>query len=169
MPTCVLLRYGSGFVFRHVLVHIWIGMTPSRQRHHDRRGRHSGAVASAATGPRRPRRSRVVDRCATPFADSASRYAGAMIAPFCEAESAEPVVRDLGLAAAETLARALSGPDPARFARRCQRPRPKRTQAFCAPDAWVMRPLAKTAIAAVGAGSCRALHVGPLLSPMKRT
>ena len=44
---------------------------------------------------------RVVDRCATPFAESASRYAGAMIAPFCEAESAEPVVRDLGLEAAD--------------------------------------------------------------------
>ena len=44
---------------------------------------------------------RVVDRSATPFAESASRYAGAMIAPYCEAESAEPVVRDLGLEAAK--------------------------------------------------------------------
>ena len=28
---------------------------------------------------------------------AASRYAGAMLAPYCEAESAEPVIRDLGL------------------------------------------------------------------------
>jgi glycine oxidase len=45
-------------------------------------------------------RVRVLERSAEPFTDSASRYAGAMIAPFCEAESAEPIVRDLGLEAA---------------------------------------------------------------------
>ena len=43
---------------------------------------------------------RVLERCPTPFAEAASQYAGAMIAPYCEAESAEPIVRDLGLRAA---------------------------------------------------------------------
>ncbi len=42
----------------------------------------------------------VVEQSGTPFADAASQYAGAMIAPFCEAEAAEPVVRDLGFEAA---------------------------------------------------------------------
>ena len=39
---------------------------------------------------------RLIDACAEPFAESASRWAGAMIAPECEAESAPAVVRDLG-------------------------------------------------------------------------
>ncbi len=45
-------------------------------------------------------RVRVLERSAQPFTAAASQYAGAMIAPYCEAESAEPVVRDFGLAAA---------------------------------------------------------------------
>ncbi|MCB1510269.1 MAG: FAD-dependent oxidoreductase [Hyphomicrobiaceae bacterium] len=40
------------------------------------------------------------DPCPTPFANTASQHAGAMIAPFCEAEAADPLVRDYGLAAA---------------------------------------------------------------------
>ena len=40
------------------------------------------------------------DRNPKPFASSASQYAGAMIAPYCEAESAPAVVRELGLEAA---------------------------------------------------------------------
>lgn len=44
---------------------------------------------------------RVLERCPSPFAATASQYAGAMIAPYCEAESAEPIVRDLGLRAAK--------------------------------------------------------------------
>lgn len=32
-----------------------------------------------------------------PFADAASRWAGAMLAPYCEEEGAEPLVRELGL------------------------------------------------------------------------
>ncbi|MEG6507563.1 FAD-dependent oxidoreductase [Methyloligella sp. 2.7D] len=36
-----------------------------------------------------------------PFADAASRYAGAMLAPRCEEESAEPLVRRLGLRGVE--------------------------------------------------------------------
>ncbi|MEO0671671.1 MAG: FAD-dependent oxidoreductase, partial [Pseudomonadota bacterium] len=39
---------------------------------------------------------RVVETSTEPFANAASRYAGAMIAPECEAESAPDVVRDLG-------------------------------------------------------------------------
>lgn len=45
-------------------------------------------------------RVRVLEKVPVPFAGTASQYAGAMIAPYCEAESAEPIVRDLGLHAA---------------------------------------------------------------------
>ena len=41
-------------------------------------------------------RVRLLEASATPFLDSASRWAGAMIAPECEAESAPARVRDLG-------------------------------------------------------------------------
>lgn len=41
-------------------------------------------------------RVKVLEASATPFLDSASRWAGAMIAPECEAESAPALVRDLG-------------------------------------------------------------------------
>ena len=36
------------------------------------------------------------ERSATPFADACSPYAGAMLAPRCEEECAEPIVRELG-------------------------------------------------------------------------
>ena len=41
-------------------------------------------------------RVRLIEQSATPFEVSASRWAGAMIAPDCEAESAPAIVRDLG-------------------------------------------------------------------------
>lgn len=41
-------------------------------------------------------RVRLVEASVTPFADAASRWAGAMIAPDCEAEAAHPLVRSLG-------------------------------------------------------------------------
>ncbi len=41
----------------------------------------------------------LVDASATPFAHAASRWAGAMLAPYCEKEGAEPIVRALGLEA----------------------------------------------------------------------
>ena len=44
---------------------------------------------------------KVLERSNTPFADTASQYAGAMIAPCCEAEAAAPIIRDLGFEAAE--------------------------------------------------------------------
>ena len=40
---------------------------------------------------------RLIERSAEPFAQAASALAGAMLAPYCEAEAAEPVVRELGL------------------------------------------------------------------------
>ena len=40
---------------------------------------------------------RLVERSAEPFTQAASTLAGAMLAPYCEAEAAEPVVRELGL------------------------------------------------------------------------
>ncbi|MFM9940395.1 MAG: FAD-dependent oxidoreductase [Hyphomicrobiaceae bacterium] len=39
----------------------------------------------------------LVEASPEPFADAASRWAGAMLAPYCEEEGAEPRVRDLGL------------------------------------------------------------------------
>lgn len=40
---------------------------------------------------------RLVERTEVPFADASSAYAGAMLAPYCEEEQAEPLIRDLGL------------------------------------------------------------------------
>jgi glycine oxidase len=51
----------------------------------------------ALTLARRGHRVRLVERSREPFADAASAYAGAMLAPYCEAEGAEAVIRDLGL------------------------------------------------------------------------
>ena len=51
----------------------------------------------ALTLARRGHRVRLVERSAEPFAQAASAFAGAMLAPYCEVEAAEPVVRDLGL------------------------------------------------------------------------
>ena len=42
---------------------------------------------------------RLIDKSAEPFASAASRLAGAMLAPFCESESAEPLIGELGLSA----------------------------------------------------------------------
>ncbi len=51
----------------------------------------------ALTLARRGHRVRLIEASPAPFADAASRFAGAMLAPYCEAEAAEPVVRELGL------------------------------------------------------------------------
>ena len=51
----------------------------------------------ALTLARRGHRVRIVERAAEPFALSASAYAGAMLAPYCETEAAAPVILDLGL------------------------------------------------------------------------
>ena len=51
----------------------------------------------ALTLARRGHRVRLIERSAEPFAQTASAFAGAMLAPYCEVEAAEPVVRDLGL------------------------------------------------------------------------
>jgi len=53
----------------------------------------------AYTLARKGHRVRLIERSATPFADAASAYAGAMLGPFCEKEVYAPVVRDLGLRA----------------------------------------------------------------------
>jgi glycine oxidase len=55
----------------------------------------------ALTLARRGHRVRLIERSREPFADAASRLAGAMLAPFCEAEAALPVVRDLGMRSLE--------------------------------------------------------------------
>jgi glycine oxidase len=51
----------------------------------------------ALTLARRGHKVRLLERSAEPFAEAASSYAGAMLAPYCEAEGAEPVIRELGL------------------------------------------------------------------------
>ena len=51
----------------------------------------------ALTLARRGFRVRLIERSTEPFAQAASALAGAMLAPYCEAEAADPVVRDLGL------------------------------------------------------------------------
>ena len=50
----------------------------------------------ALTLAKRGNRVRLFERSAVPFAESSSQWAGAMIAPECESESAPQVVRDLG-------------------------------------------------------------------------
>src|SRR5215467_486400 len=50
----------------------------------------------ALTLARRGHRVRLVEQSRQPFARAASAYAGAMLAPYCEAEAGEPVVRELG-------------------------------------------------------------------------
>jgi glycine oxidase len=48
---------------------------------------------------RRGHRVTLLERSPEPFQQAASAYAGAMLAPYCEAEAAEPVVRELGVRA----------------------------------------------------------------------
>ncbi len=51
----------------------------------------------ALTLARRGHKVTLTERSAAPFADACSPYAGAMLAPRCEEESAEAIVRELGL------------------------------------------------------------------------
>jgi len=53
----------------------------------------------AVTLAERGHRVRIFERSQKPFADAASRLGGAMLAPYCEAEAAPEIVRDLGLRA----------------------------------------------------------------------
>lgn len=39
----------------------------------------------------------LVERSATPFSNAASQYAGAMLAPYCERDGADPLIQELGL------------------------------------------------------------------------
>jgi glycine oxidase len=53
----------------------------------------------ALTLARRGHRVRLLERSSEPFAQAASTFAGAMLAPYCEAEATPPVVHELGLRA----------------------------------------------------------------------
>ena len=55
-------------------------------------------VWQALTLARAGHRVRLIEASLEPFAAAQSRLAGAMLAPYCEAEAAEPVVRDAGVA-----------------------------------------------------------------------
>src|SRR5262249_61221049 len=63
----------------------------------------------ALTLARRGHRVRLIERCQTPFAAAASRFAGAMLAPYCETETADPVVGELGLGSLALWRQAVSG------------------------------------------------------------
>lgn len=63
------------------------------------------AVALARAG----HRVRLIEQSPVPFAQAASRWAGAMLAPDCEAESAPAIVRDLGRASYDQWRGAYSG------------------------------------------------------------
>lgn len=52
----------------------------------------------ALTLARSGKRVRLVEASAEPFVATASRFAGAMLAPYCEGEAAPPIVRDQGVA-----------------------------------------------------------------------
>jgi glycine oxidase len=52
----------------------------------------------ALTLARAGHRVRLFEASTKPFTDGQSQYAGAMLAPWCEAEAAEPIVRDAGIA-----------------------------------------------------------------------
>lgn len=56
----------------------------------------------ALTLARAGHRVRLIEAASEPFADAQSRFAGAMLAPWCEAEAAEPIVRDAGIAMLDT-------------------------------------------------------------------
>lgn len=55
-------------------------------------------VWQALTLARAGHRVRLFEASAEPFATAQSRFAGAMLAPWCEAEAAEAIVRDAGIA-----------------------------------------------------------------------
>ncbi len=53
----------------------------------------------ALTLARRGHRVELLEQSPQPFAQAASAYAGAMLAPYCEAEASEPIVQELGVRA----------------------------------------------------------------------
>lgn len=63
----------------------------------------------AVTLARWGQRVRLLDKSAEPFADAASRWAGAMLAPDCEAEAAPEIVRDLGQRSLDLWRRVIPG------------------------------------------------------------
>ena len=54
-------------------------------------------IWQALTLARAGHRVRLIEAASTPFSSAQSRFAGAMLAPWCEAESAEPIVRAAGI------------------------------------------------------------------------
>lgn len=69
MPTKKILIRGAG------IAGLWQALTLARRGHHVT----------------------VAEQTAEPFTAACSWYAGGMLAPYCEEESAEPLIRDLGL------------------------------------------------------------------------
>lgn len=61
------------------------------------RGAGLAGLWQAFTLARRGHGVRVVERSPEPLRDACSMYAGAMLAPYCEEEAAEPLIRELGL------------------------------------------------------------------------
>ncbi len=63
----------------------------------------------ALTLARAGHRVRLIEASQEPFAAAQSRFAGAMLAPWCEAEAAEPIVRDAGIAVMDLWREAFPG------------------------------------------------------------
>ncbi len=63
----------------------------------------------ALTLARAGHRVRLFEASAEPFANAQSRFAGAMLAPWCEAEAAPPIVRDAGIACLDMWLEAFPG------------------------------------------------------------
>lgn len=66
-------------------------------------------VWQALTLARAGHRVRLFESTPHPFSNAASRFAGAMLAPWCEAEAAEPIVRDAGIAVMDDWREAFPG------------------------------------------------------------
>ena len=78
--------------------------------------------------------SRSIERSPMPFAQACSLYAGAMLAPRCEEESAEPADRRAWQTRPRAVARDLSRHGGERHARRGAAPRPRRARPLRAHD-----------------------------------
>ena len=73
----------------------------------------------------------LVERTVTPFSNTASQLAGAMLAPFCERESAPPIVQELGLRALDIWKRTCPSRREQRHAGRRAASRPQRARPLC--------------------------------------
>ena len=113
----------------------------NQQRNIAIRGAGVVGLWQALTLARRGHKVTVCERSPVPFAHACSLYAGAMLAPNCEKEAAELIVRDLGRRGL-ALARDLSWCCSQRHARRGAATRPRRPRPLRAHDGRPSAPVA---------------------------